>query len=64
MEGGFYSQGQDFSSVSAATSKVDARCYFLTFSFLFCFVGYYHCKHICSCCISLLNKRGASSEYA
>ena len=44
--GGFYSQGRDFSSVFAATSAVmffyavDACCYSLTFSSLFCFVGY------------------------
>lgn len=30
------------------------------FSFLFCRL----CTHTCSCCISLLNKRGASSEHA
>ena len=44
--GGFYSQGRDFSSVFAATSAVmffyavDSFSYSLTFSSLFCFVGY------------------------
>lgn len=66
--GGFYSQGRDFSSVFAATSAVmffhavDACCYSLTFSSLFCFVGYV--RTLVCCCISLLNKRGASSEHA
>lgn len=66
--GGFYSQGRDFSSVFAATSAVMfflcCGCLLLfsdvQFSFLFCRL----CTHTCSCCISLLNKRGASSEHA